>query len=348
MSTIIPIILAGGQGTRLWPASLPSFPKQFLHIGEDSLIQQAVERVQSLGDELIILTSQQYLEVFPTHLRCSSDQKKKITLIGEPQARNTAAAIALAVSYILEKHDDAIIVLVAADHLIHSEEQFLSDVQRAVQLAEQNYISTFGIVPSRPETGYGYIECGEKLQHDAYAVTSFREKPDRSTAEDYIKQGGFLWNSGMFCFSAKLMKEELSLYAEEIHRILLKTTLCWETETLQGYRCHVPSNVDFLTVPKISIDYAVMEHTKRAAVVSARFSWNDIGSWDQVSEYMSEKAEQDVYLHDASNVSVRSDRTVAISGVSNIVVISENERILVMKKGTGQNISIFAKEDKDA
>ncbi len=343
---VVPVILAGGQGTRLWPASLPAFPKQFLKIGEETLIEQAVKRVLPLGDEILILTSQQYFDLFPVHMSLPKEYVSKITLIGEPSARNTAPAIALALRYIQEKYQDAIMLLITADQIIHSTEQFIQDAHIAIEHALAGNIVTFGIYASKPETGYGYIECGEKRGNEketVLSVVSFREKPDYETAKQYIASGNFFWNSGMFCFSVTTMYKEYSLYAKELFHTVLHDTFEWNTGAVGGFVSYTPVYPQFMTLEKVSIDYAIMEHTQKAVVVPARFHWNDVGSWDEVTQYI--EATQKVYTQDAYNVSVRSDIPVAISGVSDIVVVHENNRLLILRKGTGQTVSYFAKQD---
>lgn len=351
MSKVIPVILAGGQGTRLWPASLPTLPKQFLTIGNGTLIEQAVQRVLPLGTELLILTSQEYLSLFSKYLPLPREQKDKITVIAEPVPRNTAPAVALALKYVQEKYSDAILLLITADHLIQSREQFIEDAQRAIELAQERYIVTFGIVPDKPETGYGYIECGEALGTLGYRARSFKEKPSRELAEQYLSQKNYVWNSGMFCFSARTMCDEFAAHSRELRAALLGSQYNWIEQEWGGLTSMVPNYAQFAKLEKISLDYAVMEHTKRAAVVPARFSWSDIGSWDEVALWMDrkkvQKASGSVYTSNAQNITVRSTVPVAVSGVSDLVVVCENNRVLVMRKGTGQAVSAFARQDAE-
>ena len=280
----------------------------------------------------------------------SQEQSAKLTLIGEPSSLNTAPAIALALRYIQEKYQDAIVLLITADHLIQSNKQFEKDVYIAVQYAMLGNIVTFGINASKPETGYGYIECGENIGNErekVFKVVSFREKPDYETAKNYIASANFLWNSGMFCFSVQTMYKEFSVYANELFCTVLSDTFTWNAKTVTNIISYVPVYPQFTNLKKISIDYAIMEYTKKAVVVPACFHWNDVGSWDEIYQYIDIGVTQKVYIQDAHNVSVRSDIPVAISGVSDIVVVHENNRLLILKKGTGQVVSYFAKQDND-
>ncbi len=347
MSILIPVILAGGQGTRLWPASLPNIPKQFLAIGGASLMQRALERALAVADkDVLVVTNQGYLDLFEQKLSLSSEDAARIRLIGETAARNTAPAIALALRYVEETYaKDATLLVVTADHLIEPLEAFVQDVRNAKIYAEKKHIVTFGIVPTRAETGYGYIECIKNSKEQVgYEVRAFHEKPDEKRAQHYIAQGNFMWNSGMFCFSVPKMRAELMRQAPLIAEKLFKTSLAWNVKGCGNMQQIIPQNIDYAKLEKQSIDYAVMEGAENVIAIPASFSWNDIGSWDEACE-LEQPVENAVYLANSENVSVFSDLPVGVCGLSDIVVVAQNGRVLVMKKGSGQLVKNVAEED---
>lgn len=356
--TIFPVILAGGQGTRLWPASLPDIPKQFINIGGKSLMCQAIERAKAVSEkEIIIITGKSYIPLFPKmlaeELRQANIDINSITLIGEPCARNTAPAIALAVRYVQERDPNAILLVITADHLISPTKTFVQDVLHACATATSidnnnplGYIVTFGIKPSHPETGYGYIEQGEQLSRCGKKVKAFKEKPDYETAIQYFEQQNFLWNSGMFCFPVSLMKQEFQKYCSTLYKTIflpLSKTM-WKHSVREGFKIVVPQGFDFSNIQKISIDYAIMEQSTHIAVVQANFEWNDIGSWDEAAPLLEDNAKFPQYKIDSENTSVYSDIPVGIIGISDISVIIKNNRALIMKKGRGQEVSEIAKK----
>lgn len=372
--TILPVILAGGHGTRLWPASLPHIPKQFIKIGQHSLIFESIKRAHAISNqEIVVITGAQYIPLFSELLKEELMQAaidpNIITLIGEPLARNTAPAIALAVRYAQEKDSNAILMVMTADHLITPIEVFVQDVKHAIAIAENTEVSksgnivTFGITPTRPETGYGYLEEGGAIvinntQHGTH-IKSFREKPEQETAKEYLRQGNFLWNSGMFCFPARLMAQELQMYCPQLYQLIVDNThasgLQWGRTQQDEFTILIPLQVNFEHIDKISIDYAVMEHTTHATVVRAQFDWNDIGSWDEAAPLLDHTHTQDDHKETSSllrevvgahNVSICADVPVGVSGVSDIIVVAQNNRVLVLKKGLGQTVSTFALHDK--
>ncbi len=349
MSTLIPVILAGGQGTRLWPASLHNMPKQFLSIDEKTLMHRAIKRALAVTDmDVIIVTNESYLPLFPTQLSLPLEDASRIRLIGEPTGRNTAPAIALALRYIEHAYpkEEIILLIITADHLIEPLDAFVQDLILARAYAEKNSIVTFGIIPTRAETGYGYIEyISSTKSHGGYKVRAFHEKPNKERAYHYIKQGNFMWNSGMFCFCAQRMRTELYRQAPSIAEKLLTPHIRWKMDFLHDMQHLIPQNIDYTTVEKKSIDYAVMEAAENVIAIPASFSWNDVGSWDEVSQ-LQETQKELVYLADARNVSVFTEVPVGVCGLSDIVVVVKNNRVLVMKKGCGQLVKIIAEEDE--
>lgn len=335
---IQPVILAGGTGSRLWPLSRELYPKQLINlIGDSSLLQSTLERVRELPDTLppivVVGEEQRFLAknqieelgLFPEY-----------HLLLEPVGKNTAAAICGAALYVREHLDKKSVLLVLpADHIITGRESFARVVREALALAEQGNMTTFGIVPERPETGYGYICRG-----DGCLVQSFVEKPDRKTAEEYIESGKYLWNSGMFAFAVQAVMAEMEKYCPDI-----LTTMNEAVE--KGKRDGVFFRFDKAAMEKCpddSIDYALMEKTQKAAVVQADFSWSDIGSWLALWE-LAEKDEHgnvlsgDVIVEDVHNSLIRSDDTlVAAVGLRDTMIVETADAVLVAPVSRSQDV----------
>ena len=344
---ITPVIMAGGSGTRLWPLSRAGHPKQFLALhGEKTMLQQTAERLSDLpASEPITICNEEHRFFVAEQLREIGSLGK---IILEPVGRNTAPAIALAA--LLEKEADPLLLVLAADHVIADQGAFTDAVMKAVPLAEAGKLVTFGVVPSEPHTGYGYIEVGEPLD-SAFCVASFKEKPDSATATEYLGQGGYYWNSGMFLFKASRYLQELKTHRPDI------ANAC---EVAMGT---VSTDLDFIRVdteaftacPDDSVDYAVMERTEDAVVVPMDAGWNDIGSWSSLWD-VSDKDESgnamagDVMLLDTTNSMVRTDdeRLVALVGLDDVVVVSTKDATLVARKDRVQDAKVIASQLKNA
>jgi mannose-1-phosphate guanylyltransferase/mannose-6-phosphate isomerase len=333
-------ILAGGSGTRLWPASIQSQPKQFLEIREGkTLLEETIVRsaaIPGIEGILIISLVDQIPQIRKICSRLSSEIRKKLHFIGEPEARNTAPAIALASSYVREFfHEDDLLLVMPADHLIEPIERFVNSVEQARKMAENKMIVTFGIEPDHPATGFGYIEAGEKVLNGC-KVHRFREKPDLKTAETFLKKGGFYWNSGMFLFSCSLYMQELQSHAPGIAGVFAGLPLKKESQSsLESVLQSTKTLQDAYTrSPKDSIDYAVMEKTSRASVLPVSYNWNDIGSWDDLAEVL-EESEGSVKI-ESSNAFIDSELPVAICGVDDVIVSVRNGRVLIVKRGRTQ------------
>ena len=335
--SICPVIMAGGSGTRLWPLSRAAHPKQFLRLhGEDTMLQATVKRLSGLDIQASITICNEEHRFFVAEQLREIDKLGSIIL--EPVGRNTAPAIALAA---LTAKDDPLLLVLAADHVIQDEDAFREAVIRAIPLAEAGKLVTFGIVPSAPHTGYGYIKRGKDIG-EGFEVDAFVEKPSSDVAQDYFSSGDYYWNSGMFLFRASNYLEELKKFRPDI------------LEQCQGSVMDVKTDLDFLRIdkdmfescPAESVDYAVMEKTSHAVVVPMDAGWSDIGSWSSlwdISEKDSEgnSTHGDVIVCNTQNSYVRADnKLVAVIGVDDLVVVSTKDALLVAHKDSVQDVKL--------
>lgn len=347
---LISVVLSGGAGTRLWPASRESHPKPFMKLADgETLIQKTYARVKALGSEVLTVTNRDYYFM-------SRDEQDKVAINGgfllEPFGRNTAPAIALAARMVAEtRGSDSVMLVLAADHLIEDQLGFASAVTEAMALAEQGYLVTFGIVPTAPETGFGYIERGESLA-TGNKVARFVEKPDLETAQGYVSSGKYLWNSGMFCFKAGVFLAELAKHAPEVAEAV---DACWtEMQGVPSSRmAEIPAEC-FKRAPDISIDYAVMEKSDKVAVVPGDFGWSDIGSWNAIRDLVApdaghNRALGEAIFVEASNTFVQSeDRLVAAVGVRDLMIIDTPDALLVAHPDKSQDVKkVVAKLKQD-
>lgn len=343
MQSMITVVLSGGAGTRLWPASRESHPKPFMKLADgETLIEKTYARAKALDSAVLTVTNRDYYFM-------SRDEQERVGVSGgfllEPFGRNTAPAIALAAKYIEAaqggQSGNGVMLVLAADHLIADQAGFPSAVAEAVKLAKQDYLVTFGIVPTAPETGFGYIEQGESLGV-GNKVARFVEKPDLKTAEGYVASGKYLWNSGMFCFKAGVFLEELRKTAPEVAQAV---DACWQAmQPLNNAgMLEIPPEL-FKTVPDISIDYAVMEKSDRVAVVPGNFGWNDIGSWNAIRDLVEPDAADNRVLGEAifvdtQNTFVQSeDRLVATVGICDLMIIDTPDALLVAHPDKAQDV----------
>jgi mannose-1-phosphate guanylyltransferase/mannose-6-phosphate isomerase len=337
----LPVILSGGSGTRLWPMSRKLLPKQFLPLlSQHTLFQETALRVASMpgcespivvcNDEQRFLAAEQLREI----------GVEAAPMILEPVGRNTAPAIAVAALAARERNPQALLLVLPSDHTITRPDAFRKDALVALQLAQSGYLATFGIVPSSAETGFGYIERGPALAGGACKVTSFREKPDRTAAEGFVASGRFLWNSGMFAFSADKYLAELERFDPAM------------LGAVRNAYANSQRDLDFLRLdketfarcPSNSIDYAVMERTLDAVVVPSDPGWSDVGTWQALwaispKDGAGNVASGDVQLHETTGCYVRSEsRHVAVIGVEELVIIETGDAILVMSKEHSQDV----------
>jgi mannose-1-phosphate guanylyltransferase / mannose-6-phosphate isomerase len=339
---LIPLILSGGSGTRLWPVSRRNLPKQFLSLsGEGTLFQQTVARTQKLPDVRapIVVASEDHRFLAADQLLESGVTGASIVL--EPMARNTAPAIALGALKAMEQDADALLLVLPADHLIGDTESFTDAVKQALPAAKEGWLVTFGIHPDRPETGFGYIRRAESIGDNAYRVGKFVEKPDLPTAESYLKDGGYDWNSGMFMFKASRYLEELGAHAPAM---LAAVREAYATGRKDLDFVRVDSDA-FAKVPDNSIDYAVMEKTSHAAVIPVNCAWSDIGSWSALwlsgeHDAQGNQREGDTMAIDTRNSLLRShDRhMIATVGVEDLVIVSTPDATLVAHRSAAQDV----------
>lgn len=337
-----PVILSGGSGTRLWPLSRKNLPKQFLALsGSSTLFQQTIERTRALAGvgAPIVVCSEDHRFLVAEQLRALGIEGSSILL--EPVPRNTAPAIALAAWQAQADNADAILLVLPADHLIGDTASFAEAVGKALPLAEQGWLVTFGISPAAPETGFGYIKQAETIGHGAFRVERFVEKPDAATAEKYVGSGDYAWNSGMFLFKASRYLEELKQYAPTIH---FASEAAFKTAKADLDFVRIDKDA-FAASPETSIDYAVMENTSRAAVLPVSCEWSDIGSWDalwatSVRDGDGNRLEGDVIAVDSHNCFVRGTdrRLVAALGLEDVVIVDTPDAMLVASRSHVQHV----------
>lgn len=348
--TLVPVILCGGAGSRLWPVSRAQHPKPFIRLDDgSSLLQKAFLRGSALPEvseiltvtnrELFFLIEDEYCEIKEV-----IDQPINTSFILEPFGRNTAPAIAAACLQVFETHgENAVLLVLAADHLINCQDAFNQAVAKACSLAQGGKLVTFGIQPTGPETGYGYIEAkGDE-------VVRFVEKPSKEKAVQYLSSGNFLWNSGMFCFQAGTMLKEMEMHCPDI---LNATKICMmvaRKSTGKGFVQVEIGAEDFSSVPEDSIDYAVMEKTQSAAVVACDIGWSDIGCWCSLgdltpSDENNNRISGDVFIQDSRGCTIKGgDRVVGALGIDNLLVIDTADALLVAHKDKAQKVkNIYA------
>lgn len=339
--TIVPVVLSGGFGTRLWPASRKRQPKQLLALaGEHTLFRQTLARVASIpgiGTPFVVC-NEDHRPGIQRELSAANHPDADVAL--EPMGRNTAPAVAVAALELRQRRDDPLLLVLPADHLIRDEDEFASGVAMAADAARHGYLVTFGITPTHAETGYGYIRVGKPIAEGVFSVAAFVEKPDRETASEYLDAGGYLWNSGMFLFRSSTFLDELGRFEPEI--------VAAAASALEAAKRHDGlielDAARFGVSPSESIDYAVMERTESAAVVPIHPGWNDVGSWSALYDLADKDADGNVVTGDVELVGVTNTlvrggrRLVGVVGVDGLVVVDTPDAVLVADRGHAQDV----------
>ena len=342
----VPVVLCGGSGTRLWPLSRSHLPKQFLPlVGERTMLQETLMRLQGLEEAQapIAIANDEHRFLAAEQLREIGCEPHAILL--EPAGRGTAAAAAAAALLLPDK--TGVMLVLAADHAITNLPQFHTAIRSAVKLAAEGALVVFGIAPASPHTGYGYIKRGAKRE-DAHVVERFVEKPDLETAKGFLASGGYFWNSGIFVFRADRYLAELERYRKDVLQAV-KQAMAAAQRDLDFVR---PERAAFLAVPDDSIDRAVMEKTRDAVVVPARFGWSDVGSWSALwslgaKDALGNVSHGDVMARDSHGSYLRSEgRLIAAVGIENLVVIETSDAILVSTKERADDVKLAVEQLK--
>lgn len=338
-----PVILSGGSGTRLWPLSRAEYPKQLLALaGPQSMLQATALRAAALpgAQAPIVVTSVEHATLVHEQLAQAGCTPACTCL--EPQGRNTAPAIALAALHLTLVDADAVMLVLPSDHVVDDQPAFEAAVARASLAARHGWLCTFGVTPDRPETGYGYIQAGPAIagMEGVMQVDRFIEKPDMQTARSLLEDKGCFWNSGMFVFTARSFLDELQAHQPEV---LAAVRRAWDGRSDNAGLLR-PQEAAFSSCPAISIDYAVMQATRRAAMVEAGFAWSDVGSWDSLWRTLPKNTDNnsvagDVVMAGTQNSLVHAGhRLVSVVGMDNVAVIETADAVLVINKNSAQDI----------
>lgn len=337
------LIMAGGKGTRFWPLSTEEKPKQFLNlIGEETMIQMTVNRVKPIipMERIFVCTGERYVDLVKEQLPELSERN----IIVEPEGRNTAPCIALSAFIINKYYEDATMVVLPSDHLIKDEDEFRKIVNDAYEFIRENEnaIITLGMKPSRAETGYGYIKYSKEKNrlnyHEVIKVDAFVEKPNKETAEEYFTDGSYLWNGGMFIWSAKNILEQIKKYSPDTYKALQ------DIEEIDERWLKYLIKAQYSETEAISIDYAVMEKSEDIYVIPSDFGWDDVGSWEALDRYREKDIFGNVYVGNTkavdgrNNLIISSTHSVVVEGLSDIYVIENDGKILVGHKSNVANV----------
>ena len=351
---LIPVILSGGTGSRLWPLSREGYPKPFIKLFDgETLLQKAYHRASLLSNIpkmngkpfVLTITNREYYFI-------SKDELEKTDLesvfLLEPEGRNTAPAITIAALWIKENFGiHTSMLIMPADHIIQDEEEFVLKVNQALELnnTQPSYLVTFGIKPQIADTGFGYIECGNALMH-GFKVEHFHEKPELKKAESFIKQQNFFWNSGIFCFHIGQFLDEIKKYSPDVvKQAEISLGSCMKNQTSGSTKIEIPL-IHFKECPHISIDYALMEKSKNVAVIPADFKWSDVGSWLSFSQLMKPDLDGncvagECLIINATNTFIQSThRIVAAVGVNNLIIVDTPDALLVIDKSHTQDVKL--------
>jgi mannose-1-phosphate guanylyltransferase len=340
----VAVIMAGGVGERFWPLSRRDYPKQLLRLtGSETLLDLALRRLEPLipTDHIFVVTTATLAPAIREH----TPHLNPRNLLLEPEGKNTAASLALAVAAIEQRHGPSVMAVATADHLIGEEDRFRSTMERAMDLAEaHDQLIVFGVRPTHPETGYGYIELGEVVDHHpelpCHSVLHFREKPDQATAARYVNAGNFLWNSGMFAWQTQTLRRAFAEHAEPHSRALSQMD---QIRSLAGEHSEALAPI-FAALPNLSIDFAVLDHAENIWALPVAFPWIDIGSWESVREMLPPDAMGNAKRGEIITVDTRGSTLystgplIAACGVEDVVVVATPDAVLVCPRGRVQEI----------
>lgn len=338
--TVFAVIMAGGSGTRFWPASRGSRPKQLLPLagGDASLIAETVERIADLvpAERVLVVTSELLADATAAELRMLPREN----ILAEPLGRNTAPCVGWAAAHVRRRDPNAVLMVLPADHHIGDPDTYRKTLETALRAADDGALVTVGILPTRPETGYGYIEQGESMGDGVRAVTRFVEKPDLARAEQFLASGHFVWNSGMFFFRADAVLAEFERQLPALAARLAE----YDAAAREGRESEVV-RATYASLDSVSFDHGIMEHAERIAVVSGSFGWSDLGSWTTAYELAEKDAAEnavraDGVLVDTSGcyVSAPAGKLVALVGVHDLVVVDTGDALLIMPRERAQDV----------
>lgn len=353
---IVPVILAGGAGTRLWPLSRQAYPKQFLKLVDDkyTMFQLTLKRLENLSVPVsppIIVCNEDHRFIVAEQLRQLDINDASIIL--EPYAKNTAPAITLATfrAQDLYPKEEITLFVLASDHFIDDISAFHQSTTNAYCFAQKNHLAILGVVPSEPNTGYGYIQLGEQVQNnDVFTLKKFVEKPNKATAESYLSTKQYLWNSGMFMFKSDVILSELQKYSPKIYKLC---KLAWESKRIDLDFLRINESI-FKDCPEKSIDYAVMEQTKNGVIVSLNANWNDLGTWSSLWKSNQKDHQQNVAIGDVlvqqsqRNYVYSSSRLVTVLGIEDLIIVETKDAVLVAHQNYSQDIKSIVEDLKSS
>ena len=349
------VIIAGGSGTRFWPKSRENLPKQLLNIaGQETLIQNTVGRISPVipVENIWVITNEQH--AFETCYQLKKMGVPPSQLLTEPIARNTAAAIGYSAKILSQRNPDAIMAVFPADHVITTIEPFLKLLKQAETIANENHLVTLGIKPTSPETGYGYIKQGKAIEENSFKVDRFIEKPDKLTAEKYLKEGSYYWNSGIFVWKVSTLLNEISLYLPKLHEQLEELTS--NTAPIKGkypyQKLSESGKKIFHSLESVSIDHGVMEKSTNVAVLPAEIEWNDVGTWTSLAEISKNDSHGNVIngnvvsVENSDSIIQAENRLVAALGLKGIIVVDTPDALLVCPKERAQDVKKIVEQIK--
>ncbi len=335
---MIALIMAGGVGTRFWPLSRKSKPKQFLQIVSNrSMIQMTVDRLSSKINikDIFIVTSQSQAELTKQHLPNLPNEN----IIIEPFGRNTAPCIALSARYLRQRYDiNEKMVVLPSDHLIAQKDDFLASLDKGEKAADKNNLVTFGIKPKYPATGYGYIEAENEIEGGMFNVKQFKEKPHLKKAKEFLDAGNFFWNSGMFIWKIETILKAYKDYLPKVEKVLDQIEKKWDAEGL-----HVDISEIYSQMPKIPVDIGIMEQAEKRIVIPVDYGWNDVGSWNALFD-VSNKDENNNVLNcenmtlDSENNYINTKKFIALIGINDSVIVESDDAILVVRKDRSEEV----------